>query len=57
MIHDKLSTINDDESIDTLTRENVQAKEGKKEDNQILKMFPERIIKVSSFIDLLGSQL
>ena len=26
-------------------------------DNEILKLFPERVIKVSSFIDLLGSQL
>jgi hypothetical protein len=26
-------------------------------DNQILKLFPDRVIKVSSFIDLLGSQL
>ena len=26
-------------------------------DNEILKLFPERVIKVSSFIDLLGSQI
>lgn len=26
-------------------------------DNEILKLFPERVIKVSSFIDLLGSQM
>jgi hypothetical protein len=45
---------------DTLSRDIGPAVKKEKTggiENQILKLFPERVIKVSSFIDLLGSQL
>lgn len=40
-----------------LQSRNTQIVKGLTKESQILKLFPERAIKVSSFIDLIGSQL